>query len=399
MTKYAIVIMDGAADEPLAELDGQTVLQRAHIPNTDWISSNGQLGMVNNVPGGMPPGSDVALMSVLGYDPKKFYTGRAPLEAAAKNIKTETTDWILRCNLVTVADEIMLDYSAGHIDSIEAAKLINDINQKLGNEQISFYPGVGYRHLMVHKGGPFDMELAPPHDIMDEPIAKYLPKGKKGKELCEIMADAAEILDKHEVNKVRRDLGENPATNIWLWGQGHKPTIEAFKKKFGISAAVITAVDLLRGLGTLMGMDLIEVEGANGYLDTNYAGKGQAAITAIEQNELVVVHIEAPDEAGHGAMVQGKIEAIERIDAEIVGPLLKHMQKQKDWRIMVLPDHPTPIRLRTHTSEAVPVAIAGAGIKTTANKPQTYNEQNAAQSGFKINKGHELMEYFLKVKR
>jgi 2,3-bisphosphoglycerate-independent phosphoglycerate mutase len=386
--------MDGAADEPLAELDGQTILEKAHIPHTDWISINGQQGMVHNVPNGFSPGSDVALMSLMGYDPAQYYRGRAPLEAAAQNIQTGPDDWIFRCNLVTVADGTMVDYSAGHIDSVQAATLINELNQRLGSDEIRFYSGVSYRHLMVIRGGKFDMETVPPHDIMDEPIAKYLPKGKNGKKLVQLMEEAGKILADHDVNKVRSDLGENPATGIWLWGQGQKPQLDKFREKFGISGSVITAVDLVRGLGKLMGMEVIEVEGATGYLDTNYAGKGQAAIEALDRHDLVFVHVEAPDEAGHGALVEGKIQSVEQIDLHIVGPLLKHLQAGRDWRILVLPDHPTPIRLRTHTPDPVPFALAGLEIKGTQNKP--YCEANGRSSGIRIDRGHELMEYFLK---
>jgi 2,3-bisphosphoglycerate-independent phosphoglycerate mutase len=395
--KYAIVIMDGAADEPLAELSGQTVLEKAHIPHTDSISRQGRQGLVRTVPAGFAPGSDVALMSVMGYDPKKYYTGRAPLEAAAKDISVEPSDWIFRCNLVTVADGLMVDHSAGHIDSVQSAKLIADLNEQLGNEQITFYAGVGYRHLMVIRGNQkFNGDIAPPHDFMDEPIAKYLPKGKGSKQLRKIMEAAAAILDGHEVNKVRNDLGENQATNIWLWGQGHRPQLDSFRGLFGISGSVITAVDLMRGIAKLAGMRIIEVEGATGYLDTDYEGKGQTAIDALADVDLVLVHVEAPDEAGHGALVAGKIEAIEQIDKLVVGPLLKRLQQEAQWRIMVLPDHPTPIRLRTHTEQPVPFALAGTGVTSVQRLP--YSEPNSDKSGFRIERGHELMEYFLQSK-
>ena len=394
--KYAIVLMDGAADEPLAELDGKTVLEKAHIPHTDWISSHGQQGMVRTVPDGFSPGSDVAMMSVLGYDPKVDYTGRAPLEAAAQNIQTGPNDWVFRCNLVTVADGIMEDYSAGHIETVQAAQLIKEIDEQLGNEKITFYPGVSYRHLMVYIGDAFEGKLSAPHDITDQPIAKYLPRGKHGKELCRLMEQAAEILAGHDVNKVRSDLGENPATNIWLWGQGKRPQLDGFRRRFGVSGCVITAVDLVRGLGKLLGMKIIEVEGATGYLDTNFAGKGQAAIDALKEKDLVFAHVEAPDEAGHGALIDEKIKAIEQIDQYVVGPVLKWLQASgNDWRIMVLPDHPTPIRLRTHSADPVPFALAGDGINS--NRQQPFSEANGRKSGLFIEKGYELMEYFLKA--
>ncbi len=392
--KYAIIIMDGAADEPLAELKGQTVLEKASIPHTDWISIHGRQGMVHNVPEHFHPGSDVALMSLMGYDPAVYYRGRAPLEAAAQDIQTGPNDWIFRCNLVTIADGRMIDYSAGHIDSVQAARLIHDMNERLGSEEIAFYPGVSYRHLLVIRGGSFELETIAPHDIMDQPVAKHLPKGKSGKLLIQLMEKAGEILAEHEVNKVRRDLGENPANHIWLWGQGKRPQMDLFRDKFGLSGAVITAVDLMRGLGKLMGTQVIEVPGATGYLDTNYAGKGQAAIEALESCDLVFVHIEAPDEAGHVGLVDGKIKSIEEIDLHIVGPVLKHLQSRDAWRILVLPDHPTPIRLRTHCADPVPFALAGTGIAATQKK--VYSEANGRASGIRIAQGHELMEYFLK---
>lgn len=394
--KYALIIMDGAADEPLAELEGKTVLEEANIPNTDWISVHGRQGMVRTVPQGFSPGSDVATMSVLGYDPCVYHTGRAPLEFAAKDIPMRPNDWIFRCNLVTVADGLMLDYSAGHIDSVQGAKLIGDLNEQLGSEKITFYPGVGYRHLMVYRGDAFEGEIIPPHDIMDQPIAKHLPRGRGAKELCKLMEKAAEILAGHEVNKVRCDLGENQATNIWFWGQGKRPKMESFRHRFGIYGCMISAVDLLRGMAKLVGLKVIDVEGATGFIDTNYAGKGEAAIKALDQRDIVFVHVEAPDEAGHGAQIEAKIESIEQIDCHIVGPLLKWLQGHgDDWRIMVLPDHPTPISTRMHSSEAVPFAMAGDGIIGSWQQP--YSEANGRNSGFRIDKGHELMEYFLKV--
>ncbi len=387
--------MDGAADEPLEELGGLTPLAKANIPNVDWISSNGRLGKVCNVPVDFQPGSDIALMSLMGYNPQEYHTGRAPLEAAAMELALAPTDWIFRCNLVTVSNGDMLDYSAGHIETLQAATLINDLNEKLGSDKISFYPGKSYRHIMVYRGDMNISPVAPPHDIMDEPINKYLPRGKNSKELRKLMEKASAILADHEMNKVRSDLGENPATDIWLWGHGTQPKMDSFRSRFGLLGAVITAVDLLRGIGYLIGMKLIDVENATGYLDTNYAGKGQAAIDALKDHDIVVVHIEAPDEAGHGAMIEGKVDAIEQIDKHIVGPVLNYLKDQKeDWRIMTLPDHPTPIHLRTHTSDPVPFAMAGMGVSSPWQ--YTYNEVNAEKSGLTIKKGHELMEYFLK---
>lgn len=396
--KYAIIIMDGAADEPIEELGGKTILEKAEIPNCDRISEQGRQGLVQTIPQGMPAGSDVAQMSILGYNPKQNYSGRAPLEAAAQGIETSPTDWIFRCNFVTIADGLMKDYSAGHIQTVQAGQLIDSIEEELGNDSIAFYSGVSYRHLMIHKDGDFDCKLAAPHDILDQPVSKYLPRGKGSKILNDLSIKASEILAKHDVNKIRRELGENPATDIWLWGQGHKPQLDGFRNRFGVSGSVITAVDVLRGLGKLVGLKIIEVEGATGYLDTNYAGKAKAATDALEaDDDLVIVHIEAPDEAGHGAMLKEKVQSVEQIDKHIVGPLLDWLEQQGQWRIMVLPDHPTPIRLRTHVADAVPMAMAGTGVVQGMLKGQ-YSEQNAKKSGFRIECGYELMEFFLKGK-
>ena len=393
--KYAIIIMDGAADEPLEKLGGQTVLEAAKIPHIDRISQAGQLGMVHTVPEGFHPGSDVALMSVMGYAPQTYYNGRAPLEAAAQNIVTGPNEWIFRCNLVTVSDGVLLDYSAGHIDNVQAAALIKMLQDELSDDDITFYSGVSYRHLMVHRSGPFEFPTTAPHDMMDEPLSKWLPRGKNAKAICKLMEAAAKILADHDVNQVRRDLGESPATDIWLWGQGQKPQMDNFTKRYGLRAAVITAVDLMRGLGKLMGMQIEEVEGATGYLDTNYKGKGQAAIELLKDNDLVFVHIESPDEAGHGGLTEEKIDAIEAIDTHIVGPVYESLVQQGDpWRMMVLPDHPTPIRLRTHVRAPIPFALAGSNISPVQNL--TYSEANGRETGLEIKKGHELMEYFLK---
>jgi 2,3-bisphosphoglycerate-independent phosphoglycerate mutase len=393
--KYAIVLMDGAADEPLEELGGLTVLEKAEIPHIDWISKHGQLGMAHTVPESFSPGSDIAIMSVLGYDPTIYHTGRAPLEAAAQSIATGPGEWIFRCNLVTIADGLMLDHSAGHIQDVQGKQLLNDIGDALSCDDFVFYPGVSYRHLLVHRKGPFKLQTTPPHDILDQPAEKYFPKGKGAKGLCELMDRGREILANHEINKVRRDLGENPATDIWFWGQGTRPQMDNFRKRFGCSASLITAVDLVRGLGKLIGMNVVEVEGATGYLDTNYVGKGQAAIDVLGDQDLVFVHIEAPDEAGHGGLMDEKIESIEKIDEHIVGPLLNFFQNQsEDWRIMVLPDHPTPIRIRTHVREPIPFAVAGTGVSNS--RELSYSEKNGLASGLEIQKGHELMEYFLK---
>jgi 2,3-bisphosphoglycerate-independent phosphoglycerate mutase len=394
--KYAIIIPDGAADLPIDELGGKTPLEAADIPNMDWIASHGKSGTVRTVPKDMPPGSDVAILSVLGYDPRQYYTGRAPLEAAAQDLKVAPDEWIFRCNLVTIVDEAMEDYAAGHIKSEEAAALIAELNRQLGGPHVHFYPGVGYRHLMTFKGD-CNVVTTPPHDITGKPIAGHLPTGSGADLLRTLTQRSWAILEGHEVNSVRRDLGENPANSIWLWGQGKMPELPSFIERFGVKGAAITAVDLVRGLAKLIGWECVPVSGATGYLDTNYAGKGQAAVEALNRFDLVVVHVEATDEAGHAANAAGKVQALTQIDKHIVGPVLERLKAEGDqWRILVLPDHPTPCSLRTHTAEPVPFAIAGRRIAAVVQEP--FNESNARAGDLHVTRGHELMEFFLTVR-
>jgi 2,3-bisphosphoglycerate-independent phosphoglycerate mutase len=392
--KYVLIIPDGAADEPIEQFGGKTVFEAADIPNIDNISKTGRLGLVQTVPEKMPPGSDVAMMSLLGYDPRRYYTGRAPLEAVAMNIQLEPTDWVFRCNLVTIADNKMADHSAGHISSPEGAKIIEDLNNALGSDKIKFYAGVSYRHLCVIKGMDFDVYTEPPHDIIGQSAAKNLPRGKNAEILTELMAKSQELLVEHEINKIRKDLGENQVSSIWLWGQGKKAAMDSFQSRFGLRGTTITAVDLVRGISKLIGFDLIKVEGATGFADTNYNGKAQAAIDALEKYDFVFIHIEGPDEAGHAGNAELKKLAVERIDKYVVAPVYNALQKYDGWRIMVMPDHPTPCKGQAHTGGPVPFAMAGTGVSTLLGKP--FTENFAAQSGLKIEKGYELMEYFLK---
>lgn len=392
--KYALIIIDGAADEPLAELGGKTPLQAAKKPVMDSIARTGRLGTARNVPVGMHPGSDVAILSMLGYDPHSCYTGRAPLEAAAQGLQIDDSTWVLRCNLVTIIDGVMVDYSAGHISSEEARHLIAALDKELAGALVRFYPGVSYRHLVTLKAD-LDVQTTAPHDIMGQKADEHLPKGQGAELLTSMIQRSVPVLAGHEINSVRRDLGENLATSIWLWGQGKKPQLESFAKKYGRSAAVITAVDLVRGIARLTGMDLINVEGATGYVDTNYAGKGAAAVAALDNHDLVIVHVEAPDECGHNAEPELKTRAIEEIDRLIVAPILQRLQAQGDqWRILIGPDHPTPCRVRTHTSDPVPFVIAGKDIPNVVSRP--FDEASAAQGDLHIEFGHELMEYLLK---
>jgi 2,3-bisphosphoglycerate-independent phosphoglycerate mutase len=393
-TKYVIIVPDGAADEPLEQFGNKTIFEAANTPNMDKISSTGRLGLVRTVPEHMEPGSDVAQMSLLGYDPKRYYTGRAPIEAVARNIDLSNTDWVFRCNLITIADGKMADHSAGHISTEEGTKLINDLNKQLGTDKIRFYPGVSYRHLLVFNGLDFKVQTFPPHDYIGTPIEEILPRGKGEELLIEMMARSQQLFANTDINKIRKDLGENQVSSIWLWGQGVKAKMESFEKRFGLKGVTITAVDLARGLSLLIGFDLIDVPGATGFVDTNYQGKAAAAIDALNKYDIVLVHIEAPDEAGHSGNAEMKKKAVERIDKFIVGPVYEAMKKFPSWRILVVPDHPTPVRTGAHVADPVPFAMAGTGVAGVLNSP--FSEANAARSGLKIENGFELMEYFLK---
>jgi 2,3-bisphosphoglycerate-independent phosphoglycerate mutase len=392
--KYAIVIPDGAADEPQEELEGLTPLASARTPNMDWVSAHGRRGTVRNIPKGMDCGSDVATLSVLGYDPRQYYTGRAPLEAAARGVELGPDQWVFRSNLVTIIDGVMEDHSAGHISTEEAGVLVGELNRLLARDRISFHVGVSYRHLMTLKGD-IDVTTTPPHDILGRPVEEHMPAGPGGEVLGTIIQRSEQVLADHEVNRIRRDLGENPATHVWLWGQGRRPDLPGFAERYGVRGAAISAVDLIRGLSLLIGWDFIEVPGATGFLDTNFAGKGQAAVEALADHDMVFVHVEASDEAGHQGDAKAKAHAVEQVDRHIVGPLLDHLRGgEDDWRLLVLPDHPTPVRLRTHTDEPVPFAMAGTGLSSVVEAP--FTEAAAAESDFHVQLGHELMEYFLK---
>jgi 2,3-bisphosphoglycerate-independent phosphoglycerate mutase len=395
MPKYVIIVPDGAADEPIESLGGKTPLEAAQTPNMDRISTQGRLGLVRTVPEGFEPGSDVAQMSLLGYDPLRYYSGRAPIEAAARNIRLGRDDWVFRCNLVTIADGLMADHSAGHISTEEACTLIKELQKHISDPRLSLYTGVSYRHLLVVKGIEFDVRTYPPHDHIGKPVEKILPRGKGADLLIQLMNQSQQIFAGHEINRVRQDLGENRVSSIWLWGQGKQASLESFRKRFGLRGAVITAVDLVRGLAKLVGFDLIDVPGATGFTDTNYEGKGSAAIKALEKYDLVFVHIEAPDEAGHEGSVEMKKTAIERVDRHVVGPVLEALQRYENWRILVLPDHPTPVGSGAHSAAPVPFAMAGTGVAGVLHAG--FGETNAARSGLRIEKGHELMEYFLKA--
>ena len=394
--KYAIIIPDGAADEPLAELDGQTPLEAARTPNMDRIAMEGRQGTARTVPAGFESGSDVATMTLLGYDPAKYHTGRAPLEAAAQQIPLSPTDWVFRCNLVTVVDGIMKDHSAGGITNAEAQRLLADLKRSIDLPGYEFHYGVSYRNLLVYRGADqFNITTKPPHEIPEEPIAKYVPRGVGSEALRRIMEHSAELFADHEINQVRKQTGLNPATQVWLWGQGHAPKLPTFAERFGVQrGCMITGVDLLRGLAVLLGWDVREVEGMTSFHDTNYAGQGKATAEMLDEYDLVFSHVEAPDEASHQADWKTKVAAIEHIDQYVVGPTLERLRQYPEWRILVMPDHPTNIATRKHGYAPSPFAMAGTRVRSLVNAP--YSERNAAASDLKIERGHDLMEYFLR---
>ncbi|MDN3512122.1 MAG: cofactor-independent phosphoglycerate mutase [Candidatus Jettenia sp.] len=392
--KYCIIIPDGMADYPLEKLGGRTPIETARTPHLDFLAQNGQLGVVRTIPSGFSPGSDVANLTIVGYNPGEYYSGRAPLEAASIGIKLNNSDWAFRCNLITANEDTLEDFCAGHIKTEEAGLLIRLLNEKLGNDLIQFYTGKSYRHIMVYRGTQkMDAKCFPPHDIMGQSIQKHLPRGNGSEILADLMERSRTLLLNHDVNKVRVDLEENPANMIWLWGQGHRPHMPAFQERFHLRGAVITAVDLIKGIACYLGWDIIDVPGATGYFDTNYSNKGQYAIQALENYDIVQIHIESPDEAGHEGNVHEKVSAIEQIDSKIIGPIFEAKDKFNGLRILVLPDHYTPIVKRTHTPEAVPFVVYGTDIEKGIGLP--YTEANAHASGLHIKEGHRLIEHLI----
>ncbi|MBV6518967.1 MAG: cofactor-independent phosphoglycerate mutase [Candidatus Brocadia sp.] len=392
--KYGIIVPDGMADYPIDKLGGRTPVEAARTPFLDFLAQNGQLGLVRTIPGGFPAGSDVANLTLLGYSPREYYSGRAPLEAASIGIHLNESDWAFRCNFITATEDTLEDFCAGHIKTDEAAIFIKLLNEKLGNDIIQFYTGKSYRHVMVYKGTQkMDARCFPPHDIMGQSIQKHLPKGNGSEILIDLMERSRVYLSNHDINNVRIDLEENPANMIWLWGQGHRPKMPTFKERFHLTGAVITAVDLIKGIACYLGWDIIQVPGATGYLDTNYANKGEYAVKALETHDIVLVHVEAPDEAGHEGNVHEKVLAIEQIDSKIIGPLLEARNRFHELRILVLPDHYTPIVKQTHTPESVPFVAYGTGIEKGIGLP--YSETNAQASGLHIKEGHRLIEHLV----
>ena len=403
--KYVIVIPDGCADEPIEALQGKTPLQAAELPAMDALARRGMLALSNNTPAHLPAGSEVANLCLFGYDPDVYFTGRAPLEAAAQGIQLGADDWAVRCNLVTIEDQIMVDFTADHISTEEATKLLKSAQDELLGDSgidacLEFVPGVSYRNLMIFRGrpgcqAPFSRETRSraPHDLTDLSVTDDFPRGPGSDILVRLMNDSAELFAQHPVNRARIAEGKRPATNVWLWGLGGAPNLPSFQDRFGVRGVMITAVDLLRGIAALIGWPRIEVQGATGYLDTNYAGKGQAAIDALDEYDVVCVHIEAPDEASHEGRHDAKIEALEQIDRHIVGPLAEAAASHGDHRILVSPDHPTPCSTKKHSHGMVPLVMAGSGIE--ADSQSTYDEVAAEASQRRFDQGWDLMDFFV----
>lgn len=391
--KVIILLGDGMSDESYSELGNHSPLQAAATPNMDFMARHGQVGLAKTVPDGLPPGSDVANLSVFGYDPRTCYTGRSPLEAISMGVELGPDDVAFRMNLVTLKPHgtklYMEDFSAGHISTAEGRELITVLQQELGSGEFEFHPGVGYRHLMVWRGGKDGMTGTPPHDITGKAILEYLPSGDGAAALINIMNHAQLALHDHPVNKKRKADGKPAANSIWLWGHGKIPRIAPFRDKFGMSGAVISAVDLIKGIGLCAGLDVVNVEGATGYIDTNYLGKAQAALAALESHDFVYVHVEAPDEASHSGRMDHKMQAIEDFDRLVVGTVLEGIRRFGDYAILCCPDHPTPVRLMTHTSEPVPFIIYRSG-DSEGNGAGSYDEQQAGATGL-IVEGYELM--------
>lgn len=397
MKKYLIVLCDGMADEPLNELNNRTPLEAAETPNMDWLASRSEIGMVRTVPEGMAPGSDTANLSVIGYDPEKYYTGRSPLEALSIGVDMKSDDVSFRCNIVTLSEEEeayedrrILDHSSGEISTEDAAVLINALKEGLEREGYEFYTGTSYRHLLIWKHGKV-VELTAPHDILTRRIGEYLPQDPV---LREMMVKSYDILSRHPINVKRKEQGLNSANSAWFWGAGTRPALSSFEEKYHLKGAMISAVDLLKGIAAGAGMRNIIVEGANGGLDTNYAGKGEAAVEALRgEDDFVYIHIEAPDEMGHQGSIENKITAIERIDAQVIGPIARKLHAENiDFRMLVLPDHPTPIRVRTHVSDPVPYLLYDSANELDSHF-SSYNEKTGQESKILVEKGHTLIKH------
>lgn len=394
--KYVIIQGDGMADRPVKKLNNKTPLQVAKKDNINKILNKSIAGMVHTIPKGLPPGSDVGNLSLLGYNPDIYFTGRASIEAAAKGIELEDGDIAYRCNLVTLSDDspaIMVDYSSGHISTEEADILLKYFDSVINSKEFIFYTGVSYRHLMIWKNGKFNIKTTPPHDISDKEIDKYLPSGEGSDKLLKLMKTSRELFPNHKINQEREENGKNPANSAWFWGQGKKPSIEPFYEKFSKSGSIISAVDLVRGLGKLMKLNVIVVDGVTGYLDTNYQGKVDAALKTLNDVDFVFIHVEAPDETGHQGREDLKVRAIEDLDKFVIGPIISELEKSnEDFRVLITPDHPTPVELKTHTSDPVPFLLYDSR-DIYVNNISDYDEFNCSSTGIEINEGYKLISY------
>lgn len=395
--KFAIILPDGAADDPLPQLGGKTPLEAANIPVMDSIAREGRLGTIVTIPDGYTPGTDVGTLTLMGYDPHKYYSGRAPIEAVARRLTATPDQLIFRCNFVTIADGKMKDFTAGHISQPDGDALIASLRElAIPGEQCDFHAGVSYRNLMLLSHAT-DMKVTckPPHDIADQDVAQWWPKGEGAERAMNIMHLAHEMLADHPVNVRRRQKGEDWATHIWLWGQGRPVMLESLQERFGMSGACITAVDIIRGIAVGMGMDLIEVPGATGYIDTNYEGKGRAAVEALKTHDLVMVHVEAPDESGHQGLAQEKTRSLERIDEAVVRPVLEALKASGEpWRILIAPDHPTPVTTKAHCSKPPPFCYTGSDV--TVRSGLGFTENEARGVGPALDPGHTLIDTFLR---
>ena len=400
--KYVIVVGDGMADYPVESLGGKTPLMVARTPHMDWMASQGEIGLVRTIPDGFNPGSEIANLSIFGYDPVRYYTGRGPLEAASLRVNLAAVDIAFRCNLVTLKfrgnEIVMEDFSAGHITDEEARKIIAGLNKEMGTKEIQFYAGVSYRHLMVLKNGAArfssleKLELTPPHDIIGKEISPFLPQPEEP--VLALMKESQRLLKNHPVNQAREAKGLLPANSIWLWGQGRSPHMVTLKERFGMDGYVISAVHLIKGIGMLAGLEVLEVPGITGYFDTNYDGKAQYTLRGLREKDFVYVHVEAPDEAGHMGDLRLKIDAIEAFDEKIVGTILEGMEEFKRYKVLVLPDHPTPLSVRTHTADPVPYVIYSNEDGDLSAHGKRFDEVSASRSGISIEKGFELIERF-----
>lgn len=399
--KYAVILTDGAADTPVKELGGKTPLEAANKPNIDRLAGLGEMGMVKTVPGDLPPGSDVANLAVFGYDPEIYYTGRSPLEAVSMKVPLKLTDTTFRTNLVSLSDEpeyekkTMVDYSSDEITTAEAHQLIDAVNEAFKTDEIEFFGGISYRHLMVWHNRENDFsKLTPPHDISDRVIGEYLPDNET---IRNMMIKSYDILKDHPVNKSRIEKGLRPANSIWIWGAGTKPNLNTYAEKFGIKGAVISAVDLVKGIGYCAGLDVIDVDGATGTVTTNFDGKAKAAIDALKNGaDFVYVHLEAPDEAGHRHEIENKVKAIELIDKKIVAPIVSYLKDSgEDYAVLIMPDHPTPLAIRTHTSDPIPYVLYNSKTEKTTADEVVYCEKEAEKTGIFIKDGHKLINKLL----